>query len=89
MGDGVQVSAGRVITTGEFGGLAGLRHVYEGIGITLPDDATARRLLELVQIASAHTQLPLTDDELRLIAAYPDQVRKILTVTPWQPAPSP
>jgi isopropylmalate/homocitrate/citramalate synthase len=89
VGDDVHVSAGRVITTGEFGGLAGLRHVYEGIGITLPDDATARRVLELVQIASAHTQLPLTDDELRLIAAYQDQVRKILTVTPGQPGNPP
>jgi len=82
VGEEVRVSTSRVITTGEFGGLAGLRHVYEGIGIALPDDATARRLLELVQFASAHTQLPLTDDELRLIAAYPEQVRKILTVTP-------
>ena len=74
-------ASGRVITTGEFGGRAGLRHVYDSIGITIPDDETARLLLELVQVASAHTQLPLTDDELRLIAAYPEQVRKILTVT--------
>jgi hypothetical protein len=34
-----------------------------------------------VQYANLHTQRPLTDDELRLIATHPDSVRKILTVT--------
>lgn len=73
---------GRVITTGEYGGLAGLKHVYEGIGITFSNDEEAQRVLELVQYAHAHSQVPLTDDELRLVASYPQQVRKILTVTP-------
>jgi homocitrate synthase NifV len=70
---------GRIITTGEFGGLAGLRHVYKQLEITL-DDGYAQQILELVQYSSAHTQLPLTDDELRLIAKYPEQVKKILTI---------
>ncbi len=72
----------RVITTGEYGGLAGFKYVYEKLGITFPDDETTEHVLELVRYANAHTQLPLTDDELRLIAKYPEQVRKILTVTP-------
>ncbi len=72
----------RIITTGEYGGLSGFRHVYEKLGITFPDDETAEHVLELVRYANAHTQLPLTDDELHLIAKYPEQARKILTVIP-------
>jgi hypothetical protein len=37
-------------------------------------------VLELVQYANLHNQKPLTDDELRFIAIYPEIVRKILTV---------
>jgi homocitrate synthase NifV len=73
---------GRVITTGEYGGMAGFKHVYEGLGITFPDDESTHHVLELVRHANINTQLPLTDDELRFIARYPEQVRKILTVSP-------
>ena len=72
----------RVITTGEFGGLAGFRHVYDQIGITFADNTEAQLILELVQLANAHTQKPLTDDELLFIATYPEQARKIFTLTP-------
>ncbi len=81
-GEDTRIPTGRVITTGEFGGVAGFRYVYEKIGITFPDDKSAKRILELVQFASAHTQKPLTDDELLFIAKYPEQVRKILTLSP-------
>ena len=77
-----RVVTGRVITTGEFGGLAGFRHVYNSLGITFSSDEEAQRILELVQLANAHTQKPLTPDELRFIANYPEQARKILTLTP-------
>ena len=80
-GEDERVPTGRVITVGEFGGIAGFRHVYENVGITFPNDESAKLVLELVQYASAHTQLPLTDDELRFIATYPEQARKILTLT--------
>jgi isopropylmalate/homocitrate/citramalate synthase len=73
---------GRVITTGEFGGLAGFEHVYERLGITFASKKEASQILELVRYATAHNQLNLTDDELRFIARYPDQVRQILTITP-------
>ena len=73
---------GRVITTGEYGGLAGFKHVYDNLGITFSDDKLAEQILDLVRYASAHNQLPFTDDELRFIATYPQQVGKILTVTP-------
>ena len=81
-GEMESTQTGRVITTGEYGGLAGLKHVYEGIGITFSNDKEAQQILELVQYAHVHSQLPLTDDELRLVANYPEQVRKILTITP-------
>jgi isopropylmalate/homocitrate/citramalate synthase len=72
---------GRIITTGEYGGIKGFRHVYDTLDIYFNNDEEARTILELVQYANLHTQKPLTDDELRLIARHPDPVRKILTMT--------
>ncbi|MEW6117395.1 MAG: homocitrate synthase [Nitrospirota bacterium] len=76
------LETGRVITTGEYGGIKGFRHVYSKLGIEFHDDNEARRILELAQYANLHTQKPLTDDELRFIAQYPEVARKILTVNP-------
>ncbi|MEW5744106.1 MAG: homocitrate synthase [Nitrospirota bacterium] len=76
------LETGRVITTGEYGGIKGFRHVYAKLGIEFHDDNEARRILELVQYANLHTQKTLTDDELRLIAHHPEIVRNILTVNP-------
>ncbi len=75
-------STGRLILTGEYGGMAGFKDVYQKLGISFPDEEGARQIMELVQYANAHTQRPLTDDELRFIANYPRQVKRILTVTP-------
>ena len=76
------LQTGRVITTGEYGGLKGFRHVYDALGIHFNNDREARKILELVQYANLHTQKPLTDDELRFIAGHPEIVSKILRVTP-------
>jgi homocitrate synthase NifV len=76
------LQTGRIITTGEYGGIKGFRHVYDNLGIHFKSDAEARRILELVQYANLHTQKPLTDDELRFIASYPEVAKKILTATP-------
>jgi len=73
---------GRIITTGEYGGIKGFRYVYDKLGIHFHDDREARKILELVQYANLHTQKPLTDDELRFIATYPHIAAKILTATP-------
>ncbi|MBI4849616.1 MAG: homocitrate synthase [Nitrospirae bacterium] len=73
---------GRIITTGEYGGLKGFMHVYDHLGIQFQNDKEARRILELVQYANLHTQKPLTDDELKFIAEHPEIAVKILTVTP-------
>ncbi len=76
------LDTGRIITTGEYGGIKGFRHVYDRLGIHFHDDKEARKILELVQYANLHTHKPLTDDELKLIAEYPEIVCRILTVTP-------
>ncbi len=74
------VETGRVITTGEYGGIKGFRHVYDNLGIHFINDQQARKVLELVQFANLHTQHSLTDDELRFIATYPDIAKKIFRV---------
>lgn len=63
--------AGRVILTGEYGGKAGFRHVMEGLGIEPVDEELS---FKLVQLCNAMTGRPLTDDELRLIGAYPREL---------------
>ncbi len=76
------LETGRIITTGEYGGIKGFRHVYDKLGIHFHDDGEARKVLDLVQYANLHNQKPLTDDELRFIATYPEVARKAMTVTP-------
>jgi isopropylmalate/homocitrate/citramalate synthase len=64
---------GRVVLTGEYGGLAGFRHVRDGLGLEI-GDGDEDVVFKLVQLCAAATGKPLTDDELRLIAGYPDQL---------------
>lgn len=64
---------GRLVLTGEYGGMAGFRHVMDGLGIEIGDGA-ADFTFRLVQLCAAATGKPLTDDELRFIAAYPHQL---------------
>ncbi|HKB29580.1 MAG TPA: hypothetical protein VKD26_01955 [Streptosporangiaceae bacterium] len=63
--------AGRVVLTGEYGGKAGFRHVMDGLGVAVTDEDLT---FKLVQLCNAATGRPLTDDELRFIAAYPHQL---------------
>jgi isopropylmalate/homocitrate/citramalate synthase len=62
---------GRVVLTGEYGGMAGFRHVMDGLGIEVTHEELT---FQLVQVCNAATGCPLTDDELRLIATYPEQL---------------
>ena len=64
---------GRVVLTGEYGGKAGFRHVLDGLGLAV-DDGDEELAFQLVQLCNAMTGRPLTDDELRLVAAYPRQL---------------
>jgi homocitrate synthase NifV len=76
------VESGRMITVGEYSGIKGFRNVFGNLEVEFKDDAEATRVLELVRYANVHTQKPLTKEELLFVAKYPDQARKILTVTP-------
>jgi len=65
--------SGRTVLTGEYGGMAGFRHVMDGLGIEIgagQEDVVFR----LVQLCASATGRSLTDDELRLIATYPDEL---------------
>ena len=50
--------------------------------IEFKNEKQAREILELARYANVHTQLPLVADELKFIAKYPKQAKKIMTVTP-------
>jgi len=76
------IETGRKITTGEYGGIRGFRNVYNKLEIKFKHDEEAYKILELVRYANVHTQKPLTEDELRFIAQYPEQAKQILTVIP-------
>ena len=77
------IETGRMITVGEYGGIKGFRNVYENLELEFHDEDEARNILELARYANVHTQLPLTDSELKFIYYYPDIAAKILTVTPY------
>jgi len=76
------VETGRRITAGEYSGIKGFRNVYERLEIKFKNDKAATDILELVRYANVHTQKPLTEDELRFIATYPEIARKIFTMEP-------
>ncbi len=77
------IETGRMITTGEYGGIKGFRNVYENLELEFKDEHEARNILELARYANVHTQQPLTDSELRFIYYYPDIAAKIMTVSPY------
>ena len=76
------IETGRKITAGEYSGIKGFRNVYEKLEVEFKDDVQATEILELVRYANVHNQKPLTDDELKFIAAHPKIARKIFTVNP-------
>ena len=76
------VETGRMITVGEYGGIKGFRNVYKNLELEFRDEDEARNILELARYANVHTQLPLTDSELKFIYYYPDIAAKVMTVSP-------
>ncbi len=77
------IETGRMITTGEYGGIKGFRNVYNNLEIEFQDEHEARNILELARYANVHTQKPLTSSELRFIYNYPDVAAKVMTVSPY------
>lgn len=76
------VESGRMITVGEYSGIKGFANVYGKLEIEFKDEKEAATILELARYANVNTQKPLTKEELLFIARYPEQARKILTVSP-------
>jgi len=76
------IETGRQIIAGEYSGIKGFRNVYDKLEIKFKNDVEAANILELVRYANVHTQQPLTHDELRFIAKYPEIARKIFTMAP-------
>jgi len=76
------VETGRMITVGEYSGIKGFRNVFGNMEVEFKNDAEATKILELVRYANVHTQKPLTREELLFVGKYPEQARKIMTVTP-------
>ena len=77
------IETGRMITTGEYGGIKGFRNVYDNLELEFKDEHEARNILELARYANVHTQKPLTSSELRFIYYYPDIAAQIMTVSPY------
>lgn len=78
------IETGRMITTGAYGGIKGFRDVYDRLEIEFHSDEEAREILDLVRLANVTTGKPLTEDELRFIAHYPEQAKKILTLSLYE-----
>ncbi|HXL02901.1 MAG TPA: homocitrate synthase [Candidatus Atribacteria bacterium] len=76
------IETGRQIVIGEYSGIKGFRNVYNQLEIEFKDEEEAREVLELARFANVEKQKPLTSDELRFIAQYPQQAKKILTLIP-------
>ncbi len=81
-GESETIETGRKITAGEYSGIKGFRNVYDKLEIKFKDDEEATKILELVRYANVHTQKPLTRDELKFIAKYPNIAKKIFTMAP-------
>ncbi len=77
-----QIETGRLITTGEYSGIKGFKNVAGKYKLKFRDAAEAREILELVRYANVHTQKPVTEGEMKFIAQYPEQARKIMSVQP-------
>jgi homocitrate synthase NifV len=76
------IETGRKITAGEYSGIKGFRNVYEKMEVVFKDDKEAAEVLELVRYANVHNQKPLTEDELKFVATYPEIAKEIFTMEP-------
>lgn len=78
------IETGRMITTGAYGGIKGFRNVYDRLEVEFHSDEEAREILDLVRFANVTTGKPLTEDELKFVAQYPQQARAIMTLSLYQ-----
>lgn len=83
-GDPELVETGREICAGEYSGISGFGHIMGKMSISFKDRDEANKILELVRYANVAAQKPLTEDELKFIAEYPNVAKKLLTLTPLE-----
>jgi isopropylmalate/homocitrate/citramalate synthase len=83
-GDPELVETGREICAGEYSGISGFGHIMGNMSISFKDKDETNRILELVRYANVEAQKPLTEDELKFIALYPNIAKKLLTLTPLE-----
>lgn len=76
------IETGRQIVAGEYSGIKGFRNVAEKFEIEFASEEEATKILDLTRYANVHKQKPITDDELRFIAKYPNIAKEIMTVNP-------
>ncbi len=76
------IETGRMILLGEYSGIKGLRNIYGKLEVEFKNDEEARKVLELARYANVHKQKPVTEDELRFIAQYPEECKLLMTVVP-------
>ena len=78
------VETGTEISSGEYGGISGFRHVMGKIEVSFANAAEAAEILELVRYANVESHKPLVEDELLFIAKYPQIAKKLLTLVPLE-----
>ncbi|MDO8687334.1 MAG: homocitrate synthase, partial [Dehalococcoidales bacterium] len=81
-GEPEMVETGREISSGQYSGISGFRHIMGKMEINFENRGDAEDILELVRYANVLAQKPLVTAELRFIAQYPEIARELLTMTP-------
>jgi isopropylmalate/homocitrate/citramalate synthase len=85
-GEPQYVETGREICTGQYSGISGFRYVLGQImgktAVAFTSSDEAYKVLELVRYANVESHKPLVEDELVLIAKYPEIAKKLLTLKP-------
>ena len=76
------VETGREISTGEYSGISGFRHIMGQIAVSFSSKEEAQEVLELVRYANVEAHKPLVEDELLFIAKYPAIAKKLLALNP-------
>lgn len=87
-GEPEMVETGRMICTGEYGGISGFRHFMNEVKgkktVTFLNADEAEKALELVRYANVAAQKPLVEDELLFICKHPDIAKRLLRMTPLE-----
>ncbi len=83
-GEPEMVETGTQISSGEYTGISGFRHVMGQIEVTFRSKEEASRILELVRYANVQSRRPLVEEELLFIAEYPEITKKLLTLRPLE-----